>query len=55
MKYEKSECPCCKKIRKLNKYRRLCRYNDDETNWLTCCAECKKEDDAHWKEMWKDY
>lgn len=50
-----SECPCCHKKRKVETRRRLCQYNDDELNWITCCKECKLEDDSHWKEMWEDY
>lgn len=53
MKLEK--CNCCGKKRKLDTYRRLTQYCNDKDNWITCCKDCKKEDDAHWKEMWKDY
>lgn len=48
-------CPMCDKKRKLEKYRRMSQYNDDESNWITCCKKCKVEDDAHWKEMWREY
>lgn len=49
-----AECPCCKKIKKLQKYRRLTQYHNDEVNWITCCKGCKKQDDEHWNAMWKD-
>ena len=53
MKFE--TCPVCNKQRKLETHRRLCQYDNDENNWLTCCKECKINDDAHWKEMWAEY
>lgn len=49
------QCSICTKKRKVETHRRLTQYNNDEDNWIACCKECKAEDDAHWKEMWKDY
>lgn len=54
-----TECPCCKKQRNVpdfvQTHRRLTQYHSDAENWITCCKDCKAEDDEHWKEMWKDY
>lgn len=50
-----TECPCCKKQRKVETRRRLTQYHSDKENWITCCGDCKAEDDEHWKGMWKDY
>lgn len=55
MTYKLEICPCCKKKRKLTTFRRSTQYTDDSKNWLTCCKDCKKQDDAHFDAQWKDY
>ena len=55
MKEIKEVCPICNKCRKLETHRRLCQYHEDSLNWFTCCKQCKKDDDEHWKQEWKDY
>jgi hypothetical protein len=29
-------------------------YNDDERNWVVMCDECKKHNDEHWDDMWRE-
>lgn len=51
-----TKCPVCKKNRKtVETHRRLCQYDCVSLNYITCCSQCKAEDDEHWKEMWKEY
>jgi C4-type Zn-finger protein len=50
-----SECPVCKKTGEVEQYRRLTQYSNDENNYITCCWQCKKEDDAYWQGMWAEY
>lgn len=31
------------------------RYENEESNYATLCAECWKECDEHWQQMWQEY
>lgn len=49
-------CPCCGKwFRRVRTERRITRYIDDESNWLTACRECQDHDDEYWSDMWEQY
>lgn len=50
------ECPVChKSCKEVKIHKRLTRYHNFTKNFLTCCAECKEQDDEHWKGMWGEY
>jgi hypothetical protein len=36
-------------------YRQHTFYPNEEDNWVTLCESCRKENDAYWEEMWRDY
>ena len=57
MVVQMKECPCCGEIKEVSIHRRLTQYCEErsEDNYIECCLDCKKEDDAHWKEMWAEY
>lgn len=36
-------------------YRQNTSYANGISNWVVVCADCRKENDAHWAERWADY
>lgn len=36
-------------------YRQDTMYENEYQNWVTLCPDCRKENDEHWKERWREY
>lgn len=50
------KCVGCEKVDPSVKRRRQnTNYVEDESNFATLCADCQKEADAYWSDMWADY
>lgn len=37
------------------RYHQNTRYVEEESNWVTLCPDCRKENDEYWNDMWADY
>jgi hypothetical protein len=37
------------------RYRQHTFYANEESNWVTLCEECKKENNEYWAERWSEY
>lgn len=49
-------CPCCLRWSLTVKRRHRCTaYHDDELNYLRACADCQRQDDEYFQELWQDY
>lgn len=49
-------CPWCGRWFKYPKRRRKStQYNDEESNYVTCCIDCFEEIEEYWAERWNDY
>ena len=49
-------CPRCGRWFKYPKRRRQStQYEDEESNYVTCCAECFEEIEEYWAERWAEY
>ena len=49
----------CQECRKWLCYPKRCRqstmYQDDESNYVTCCADCFEKIEEYWVERWEEY
>ena len=49
-------CQGCNRFRgTIERRRQNTMYEDDESNYVTCCAECFEEIEAYWQERWDEY
>ena len=51
-----SICPMCKdESDTVERRRQNTAYVNEESNWVTTCAECFEEIEEHWAEQWREY
>lgn len=50
----KGVCRCCEAVGVI-RYRQGTFYANEESNWVTMCLECAKENNRHWDDMWQEY
>ena len=49
-------CSGCNRFKlTIERRRQNTMYEDDESNYVTCCAECFEEIEAYWQERWDEY
>jgi len=49
-------CQHCQNKRKsVRKTRQNTKYVNEESNFVTLCYTCRKENDDYWEDMWNDY
>ena len=39
----------------VERYHQRTQYVNEEQNWVTLCAACRKQNDEYWDGMWADY
>lgn len=49
-------CECCGSTDEtVERYYQNTQYVNEESNWATLCAPCRKENDEYWEAMWAEY
>lgn len=49
-------CPACRRFKTtIEKRQRNTQYVNEESNWLTACADCQHEDDEYFRDLWSQY
>lgn len=51
---KENKCQACG-ANDAERYRQNTLFTDEEKNWVKLCPDCRKENDAYWKERWDDY
>ena len=53
---EAKECQYCNcKDGTIEKRRMMCRYPDDEQNFMTSCLKCFEESEERWADLFEEY
>lgn len=46
---------CLVQSSKVERYHQNTAYINEESNWITLCPPCRKENDEYWTERWDEY
>jgi Zn finger protein HypA/HybF involved in hydrogenase expression len=49
------KCERCETSKDVVRYHQRTQYVEEESNWVTFCPACRKDNDDYWDDMWIDY